>query len=80
MRILFRFEAMLTKRIKPVVLIYGDELDVLLVGLGDDELPGANILALAEPESCSIFVITLLVQARPYDLLFGTTKLILAGA
>ena len=49
MRIPFRFEAMLTKRIKPGILINGDKFDVLLVGLCDDELPGTNIVALTEP-------------------------------
>ena len=61
MRILFRFETMLTKRIQPGVLINGDELDAFIVSLGDDELPGAKILAFTEPESCFILVAALIV-------------------
>ena len=80
LRILFRFEAMLTKRIQPGVLINGDKLDALLVGISDDEFPGANVMAFAEPESCSVLVVALFVQACPYDLLLGTRKLVLAGA
>ena len=48
MRIPFRFETMFTKWIKPVVLIDGNKLDALIIGISDDELPGASILTFTE--------------------------------